>query len=380
MSHRGLQDLTILWFAGVNWDTTPGTDHRLVNELSSHATVLWVDPPHAFWRAPGLSRHGLEWIAPQTARILVPTVPFSTSRPVRPLVARQSRWVVRRALSHLGRMPDIQVVASPIQRFLPDVHSTRVYYQTDDWEEGAGLMGFSRSWVTESIRANSATADVVTAVTPTLLNDVMAATAPTGESTIRRVLANGCEIPENMASLPERDEVAGIMGQLNERLDLDLLAGVIDRGIPLRIIGPRRDRAPEFSRRLDMLLSAPDVDYLGAVPPEEVPRQLARMGVGLTPYANTKFNASSFPLKTLEYLASGLGVVSSDLPAVAWLNTDLIAVGRTRDEFSAAVENLLKDRGDRALEQERQHFARGHTWSVRATELLDLARLPEALS
>lgn len=367
---------TILWFAGVNWDATPGTDHRLVAALSTRARIIWVDPPHAFWRAPGLGRGGIQWIDPSIGRISIPTLPFTTRYGVRKLVEAQRTGMVTRALRQVGISPDIQVVSSPTQRFLPDLDATNFYFQTDDWEDGAELMGLSRTWITHNIRSNSNRAHVVAAVTPTLLNDVMQATASTDALTVRGVLANGCHVPPVDPTLPMREPIAGVVGQLNERLDLSLLSGVIERGIPVRIVGPRRDRDPIFGKKLAILLSAPSVDYVGAVEPGEIPRHLSRLGVGLTPYTDTAFNRSSFPLKTLEYLASGLGVVSSDLPAVRWLDTDLISVARTPEQFADAVEGALQDIDDKTREEKRRRFAESHTWSVRAAEFLDLVRLP----
>ncbi|MEU3848033.1 glycosyltransferase [Micrococcus terreus] len=344
--------------------------------LSSRARIIWVDPPHAFWRAPGLRRGGIQWIEPSIGRISVPTLPFNTRFGVRKLVEAQRTGMVTRALQQLGMRPDIQVVSSPTQRFFSDLNATNFYFQTDDWEDGAELMGLSRTWITQNIRANSNQAHVVAAVTPTLLNDVMQATAPTDPLTVRGVLANGCHIPPVDPAAPRRERIAGVVGQLNERLDLSLLTGVIERGIPVRIVGPRRDRDPDFGKKLDVLLSAPSVNYVGAVEPRDIPRHLSRLGVGLTPYTDTAFNRSSFPLKTLEYLAAGLAVVSSDLPAVTWLETDLVSVGRTPEQFADAVEKALQNLDDTARDEERRRFAERHTWSVRASEFLDLARLP----
>ncbi len=70
---------------------------------------------------------------------------------------------------------------------------------------------------------------------------------------------------------------------------------------------------------------------------EELPAYLRLMNVGLTPYTDTPFNRASFPLKTLEYLAAGLPVVSTDLPATRWLNTDLVRIADSQSDFVSAV-------------------------------------------
>lgn len=374
MIPRATPGPVILWFAGVGWDEVRGTDRRLVDELASQATVLWCDPPRGAWKsAPADLLRALDRPAPGVIRISVPTVPWSTRWGSRNVAAAHTRFAVRRALRQLDVAPDIQVVASPIQRFIHGIGGTKVYYQTDDWADGAGLMRLSSSWVESNIRVNSWDADVVGAVTGLLLNEVMGSQAPVRSTTRRRVLANGCYEVPSVSDLSLREPVAGLVGQINERLDLEMVGAVAEAGVRVRVVGPRTDKDPGFGRRLSQLLRAPGVDYVGPVPAAAVPEHLARMGVGLTPYVQTPFNRASFPLKTLEYLSAGMAVVSTDLPAVEWLDTDLITVGRNAAQFVSAVEQALRDRHSTELAAARREFTAGHTWASRASDLLDLA-------
>lgn len=367
----------ILWLAGVGWDEVRGTDRRLVEELSASATVLWCDPPVGAWKVPvGDLGNPYDVPAPGVVRIQVPTVPWSTRWGTRTVAAAHTRAAVTRAVRILGLTPDIQVVASPIQRFIDSLGGTRVYYQTDDWLDGAGLMRLSRTWISRNIRVNSWDADAVSAVTDLLLYDVMGSHAPVRPDARRRVLANGCYEVHRSAVDGQREPVAGLVGQLNERLDLAMLDAVAEQGIPVRVVGPRTEKDRDFSRRLEAFLSAPTVEYVGPVRAEEVPDHLGRLGVGLTPYGLTPFNRASFPLKSLEYLSAGMAVVSTDLPAVRWLETDLVTVGRTPEEFAAATRQALAERGSTDQEAVRRRFAARHTWARRASEFLDLAGMP----
>ncbi|WP_313823153.1 glycosyltransferase [Citricoccus sp.] len=373
MTSEGHRRPLILWLAGVGWDEVRGTDSRLVEELSTTATVLWCDPPRRGWTVPlAEMARPFDAVAPNVLRIRVPALPWSSRYGVRVVTAAQTRAAVRRALQALDVVPDLQVVASPIQRFVPGVGGTKVYYQTDDWLGGASLMGLSPSFVSRNIRANCWEADVVGAVTEVLLHEVMGAHAPVRPETRLQVLANGCYEIAPVAGPSERDAVAGLVGQLNERLDLEALGALAEAQVPLRVIGPRTEKDPAFGRRLDTVLSAPSVEYLGPVPADAVPGHLARLGVGLTPYDLTPFNRASFPLKSLEYLAGGLAVVSTDLPAVAWLGTDLISVARSPEEFAVRTRHAIATRGTDEAEMDRRAFAAGHTWARRADDLLDL--------
>ena len=103
----------------------------------------------------------------------------------------------------------------------------------------------------------------------------------------------------------------------------------------LVLIGPKD---PTFEpERFVRLAGLSNVTYLGPTPFDALPPYLAAMDVGLVPYGVSEFNRWSFPMKTLEYLAAGLPVVSTSLPAIRWLDTPLISLADTPTEFAAAV-------------------------------------------
>jgi teichuronic acid biosynthesis glycosyltransferase TuaH len=118
-----------------------------------------------------------------------------------------------------------------------------------------------------------------------------------------------------------------------------------------------------------------------------VPAYRAAIDVGITPYTESDFNRASFPLKTLEYLAAGRPVVSTDLPGARWLLEDLARAGlavagqgpaeimtlaSTPAEFVKAVRRMVPG-PDAEREQARRElcraFATRHTWAHRADAL-----------
>jgi teichuronic acid biosynthesis glycosyltransferase TuaH len=250
----------------------------------------------------------------------------------------------------------------------------RLYFLTDDFVAGAGLMGLSPAEVRLLNTQNIAAADVVLVISPELSQQVA------GQARHLVVLPNGCDVDvfAEVGSLPLPDDVAlagpiaGVVGQLNERLDLGYLAEIADRGVSLLLVGPRRDREAAFGAELDALLLRPNVQWIGQRPAAEIPAYLSAIDVGLTPYADSQFNRASFPLKTLEYLAAGRAVVSTDLPAVRWLATDLIEVGRTPADFADRVQRLLAEPHTAPARERRRAFARVHSWESRAETLAAL--------
>jgi len=129
--------------------------------------------------------------------------------------------------------------------------------------------------------------------------------------------------------------------------------------------------------RWQSLVARPNVHHVGAVPFEELPRWLARIDVGLTPYTDTAFNRASFPLKTLEYLAAGRPLVGSDLPATRGLAEESldVSVASTPGAFAARVREVAELPRDDAAMARRRAVANRHSWSARATRFTQLLAL-----
>lgn len=168
--------------------------------------------------------------------------------------------------------------------------------------------------------------------------------------------------------------IAGFVGHLNSRTDLALLEAVADAGTSLLLIGPKD---PAFEpERFAALAARPNVVHLGPRPFETLPSYLRLIDVGLVPYGDTEFNRLSFPLKTLEYLAAGRAVVSTPLPAVRWLETELVTMAATPDAFAASVAAAAAQPRDAAIVGARQAFAERHSWARRAEAFAGLLGLP----
>lgn len=348
-----------------------GTDRQIVSRLARTTRVLYVDPPTPLMprhietlRAPSLAQLGANlW------RLSPKTVPGVT-RPVgRSVAAALARRAIRRAVAQLGGEVHAVVVSS-LDPYL-DVCETdrRVFYGTDDFRAGATLMGVSQRRVEHREAGQLRSASAVVAVSEQLAdrwrsleNDVV-------------VIPNGCDV-ENFARTdvvsPASDivldaPIAGVVGQLNNRIDFDILEAVANLGSSLLLVGPTFE--PIDRRRLDALVARPNVQWVGRRPFEEMPSYLQAIKVGLTPYTDTEFNRSSSPLKTLEYLAAGRAVVSSDLPAARLLRTDLVAIAQSPTEFAHFVAERLSADDDDDARARRRAFAATHSWDRRVEDI-----------
>jgi teichuronic acid biosynthesis glycosyltransferase TuaH len=251
--------------------------------------------------------------------------------------------------------------------------AVKVYYETDDFVAGGPLLGLAPDHLQASREQNVARSHIVLGVTSEIVSAVRAGSKG-------YVLPNGCNAellaptphlrPSDRVSLAR--PVVGVVGQLNERLDIALLDAVVESGVSLLLVGPRCERSNITREALDRLIGMSTVQWIDRVPQEELPRILAALSVGLTPYTRSAFNDGSFPLKTLEYLAAGLPVVSSDLPSARRLGCPDVVVSGNAQEFGRAVANsaaMVSSQGD---VERRQAFARRHGWPSRAEALIDL--------
>jgi glycosyltransferase involved in cell wall biosynthesis len=109
-----------------------------------------------------------------------------------------------------------------------------------------------------------------------------------------------------------RRPVAGYVGVIDERLDLDLIAGLA-QALPdweIRMVGPVAKVDPATLPR------AANITYPGPALYTDLPQVMAGFDVALMPFAMNEATRSISPTKTLEYLAAGLPVVSTRVPDV----------------------------------------------------------------
>jgi glycosyltransferase involved in cell wall biosynthesis len=228
----------------------------------------------------------------------------------------------------------------------------------------------SPAYLHGSRERNLAHADLVLAVTQELAD------------TLRRgeqqpvVFPNGCDLhrfdgistvePATDVGLPT--PIAGVVGQFNDRTDLEMLSAVQRRGISLLLVGPRSFASPEADAAFARFVEQDGVQWVDRVASEKVPGYLKCLSVGLTPYADSTFNRRSFPLKTLEYLAAGIPVVCTDVAPVTGFDRRFVHVAATPTQFADATWNALAP----VQREDVRRTVEAFDWSRRADELLEL--------
>ena len=360
----------ILYFPGVGWDTLAGTDRQLATALAESSPIVWVDTPHSILRKrdrvlPAVSH-------PQDNVVRLRASTFAGVQ--RPGLRYLANWRRARAAHRYLQRHDLRpraVVASstsPMLHLLRDLPGTRVYYATDDFVEAANLWGVGKRYLSVSREKNLRAADMVLAVTPELARHLQRGPAAP------RCLPNGADLQRfadidliSAADVPLQGPIAGVIGQFNARTDLALLEAVQRSGTSLLLVGPRWFHRPDDNESFDNLVSLPHVHWIDELPRDQLAPYLRCLDVGLTPYADSMFNRRSYPLKTLEYLAAGVPVVTTDIASLNGLDRQFVSAEGTFEGFTRRVATVAGETHPPTL---IRRSVAASSWKSRAEVLL----------
>ena len=128
--------------------------------------------------------------------------------------------------------------------------------------------------------------------------------------------------------------------RLTEPTSMLKAAEIIGRKYRLTVIGLFSE--DWFKERCDQLLSAENINYLGWQDPEVVARILDRMDIGLIPFELNKSYKESRPTKMLEYMRSGLAVVSTEVTWVKDLVEQYKCGGIAKDPSALSIAETVK--------------------------------------
>ncbi len=165
--------------------------------------------------------------------------------------------------------------------------------------------------------------------------------------------------------------VAGYVGVIDERIDLDLVAGLAAElaDWELCMVGPVAKIDPAA------LPVAPNLSYPGPVRYAELAETLAGFDVALMPFALNRATRSISPTKTLEYLAAGLPVVSTRVPDVVADHQGVVDLEDGAAGFAAACRRV-HPQGPASREAAVESVLAHHHWDAIAERMDGLVTAP----
>ena len=172
-------------------------------------------------------------------------------------------------------------------------------------------------------------------------------------------------VDAQLAALPE-PRIVFVGAIAEKKLDFGLLDGVAAArpDWTIALIGPVGLGDPGTD--VTALAARPNVHLLGARAQAALPDVLRGAAVGLIPYRRSRLTESIFPMKVYEYLAAGLPVVATGVPALA--NHEGVTLVDGVDDTVAAIERAV--RADSVQRRRaRSQAVRKHSWEARLDEI-----------
>jgi len=368
------RDGPILYFPGVGWDTLAGTDRQLATALAQDCQIVWVDTPHSILRRRDRVLPAVSQPVANVVRLRASTL-AGVQRPLlRRIANRRRAQVARRYLAEHGLRPRAVIASTtaPMLALTEDIPARRLYYATDDFVGAAGLWGVSKRYLSAAREQNLRSADLVMAVTQDLARHLQRG------PTMPRWLPNGADLERFRAidavapaEVPLPAPIAGVVGQFNSRTDLSFLEAVQRAGVSLLLVGPRWFVSAEEDEEFNRLTGQPGVHWVGELPRDCLAPFMRVLDVGLTPYRDSMFNRRSYPLKTVEYLAAGIPVVTTNVASLGGLDGRYVSAAESVTAFCDRVEDVANAEWEPS---EIRRSVASDGWDSRAGRLLTWLR------
>ena len=361
-AHKGARRLVapagqrppLVFYSQVAWDTVWQRPQEQALGLAEKRPVLFVSPVqlHEWTERLSSTWEFCRTLCGGRLVVLSPLI-FSGEYRVR-AIRRLNARLLRRLLAPLrGRGATFMTNTPFCWHLVPWLHPRRVVYDLiDDFCAFEWAPPEGRALERKLLRR----ADLVLAGTGALQRQYRRAFPgleflPSGVQ-FERLTAPAPE-PEDLAPLPRPRLL--FVGTLNDKLDGALFRDLAE-GFPagsIALVGPRHEtfRAPPLP---------PNVHHLGLKPHSALPGYYQHCDLGLMPFADSPAARAINPIKTLEYLACGLPVISTPIPDVVEYYKGVVSTAKPPDWVEEARRLLEQNNGEE--QARRREFARGRSW------------------
>ena len=372
------------------WEGMWKNRHQLMSRFAGQMPVLYVEPWYGLrkLRRTPVSASGIwrEFRQP-ASRTVAPGLhifrspaylPVSHSRFLRDVTLRRWFGAVRRAACDIGIVNPILWLSRPeMWRAVGNMGEIlSIYHLVDEYAGYTAITDEKKTRLAQREERILDSTDLTIAVSPQLIES---------KKTVNRdvVLVENavdferfCDARKNR-QLPDdlkfiQHPRLGYCGLIGRRLNLGLLLDLA-RSHPewsLVLVGKVDDRNCE--RDIAALNKLPNVHFLGEKPAEMVADYITGFDVGLLPYQIDLETTNISPLKMYEYLAAGIPVVSTAIPA-ATRKQNFVAIAKDVADFDRECR-IVVDTSDATAIEARLLEASQNTWDHRIIELSTIIR------
>ena len=370
------------------WEGMWRNRHQLMSRFARFMPVLYVEP----WVRARQLRTGAIGVCGVLRGLLAPPlrrtdagVHVLTSPPHRAVshsgrleqasLHRWTRWVARHA-AEIGITRPIVWLSQPgMGGVLGQLHeSLSIYHIVDEYAGYTGTDASRRAHLREAEERVLDGVDLSIVVSDALKQAkegpgrrVEVVPNAVDYEAFRNAAANRAE-PADIADIP-RPRV-GYSGLAGIRLDLALIDRLAEQLPKMHFVFVGQVDRRECESGLTALEARDNVHFLAQKAVSEVPDYVASFDVGILPYQMNLETAHISPLKLYEYLAAGLPVVSTPIPA-ALPFSPLVAIAENSAEFQLAMRHALEvDTPDLRIRRIEQ--ASKNTWDDRVASIMAL--------
>jgi len=313
----------------------------------------------------------------RTLRVLPPGYAGRLEWGMRPLMKRWVRRWKRELRDRCGQQPFIIAPYPYLAPWLRDVPDNRiVYYNLDAYE----LYRPARAQRIQQLEAELVERSRLTVCLSKYQVQKLRRKYPERAECIRHFPLGVSKSfinfdPEDSAIL---ERTVTYIGNLTDRVDWCLVYTVADRcpELTFRFVGGLEKvetggtrHGWENERRRALALS--NVEHVGSIPQQEVPRFYWTSAVNWIPYdVEHPFNRASCPTKIMDGLASGRPLISTPVPECT-LYPEWIDIAETAASMAEALRDVINQR-DMQRQLNQVSFVQAHTWDERAEHLREL--------
>jgi glycosyltransferase involved in cell wall biosynthesis len=179
-----------------------------------------------------------------------------------------------------------------------------------------------------------------------------------------RAREEACAVPADVRDLP--GPVFGYIGVVDERLDYDLIDKIAEAnsGGSIVMVGPVTKVDPAAFPQRD------NIHWLGGRDYSLLPNYAKAFSVCLMPFALNEATEFINPTKALEYMATGIPIVSTPIRDVVRQFSDVVTVASSPAEFITACARAAKQPDQSAIRRGLER-ARRNSWESIVRKLQD---------
>ncbi|GEL72861.1 spore coat polysaccharide biosynthesis glycosyltransferase ExoP [Myxococcus virescens] len=377
LARRALRGRDLVVFSN-DWDGDPLSKVHIMRILSRENRILWVNSIGN--RAPKANAHDVKRIFDKLGRftegvrevepnihVLSPlAIPFYGSELVRGANRQLLRLQVLRAMKKLGFQKPISwsflPASAPVSGTLGEAFV--IYHCVDEF---AAFSDTNGRHIAELEARLLKRADLCITSAERLRENkarVNPRTVLVRHGTDFTHFVKACDpattIPADIARLPK--PIIGFFGLVADWVDQEAIIATA-RAHPegsVVIIGKTTPDCDDSALRAE-----PNIHMLGRKPYADLPGYSKAFDVALMPFKVSELTLNANPLKVREYLASGLPVVSTDLPEVR--KVGLCKIAKDTKDFVRKVDECLADKPGPNRERAERIF--GESWDARVDEI-----------